>query len=454
MYDLLILGGGPAGYYAAERAAEAGFHTLLFEERSLGGTCLNEGCIPTKSLLYAAKIADLAKKGKDYGVLVEGIRLDHKKALVRKNMVVQKLVAGVGASLKQHKIDVVPAYGVIRGRIENGFSVEAKGEVYEGSRLLICTGSEPVIPPIKNLEQAIEEGFALTSRELLDLDTVPERLAIVGGGAIGLEFANYFAAAGSEVSVIEMLPEIGGAIDADVAKALRTELENHGVQFMLESRMTEAVSGGVRVKSAKGEEIVGADKVLLSIGRRPRTEGAGLEELGVYMEKGAVITDAHMRTNLPGVWAAGDVNGKLMLAHTAYREAAVAIGDMKDGGDSMRYNAVPQVIYTSPEVACVGETEQSAEEKGFVFDKIVLPLQYSGRYLAENARGAGFIKLLAERSTGCIMGVHIIGSYASEIIVSAAMMVGSKMTKEAAKKIIFPHPTVGEVIRDALNGLN
>jgi len=446
----MILGGGPAGYFAAERAADAGLRVLLFEERSLGGVCLNEGCIPTKALLHTAKLVSAARHGEEFGVFIDNVRLDHSRAVERKNKVVQKLVGGVAAALKQKQIDAIRAPGVIKGRSEGCFTVEANGEVYEGGRLLICTGSEPVIPPIDGLAEALEDGFALTSRECLEMDVVPERFVIIGGGVIGLEIANYFSIAGSEVTVVEMLPEVGGAVDADVAKNLRANLEKLGVRFMLESKAESIVKGGVYVSGPDGAKTIPADKVLLSIGRRPRITGLGFETLGLHTDKGAVVTDARMRTNIPGVWAAGDVNGKSMLAHTAYREAAVCVNDMTGVKDIMKYDAIPQVIYTSPEAAGVGETERSATEKGFVFDKAVLPMQYSGRYVAENAYGDGFVKALVDRRTRRILGLHMVGTYASEIILSAAILVGSKWSTGSAGRIVYPHPSVGEILRDVL----
>ena len=447
IHDLIILGGGPAGYFAAEQAADAGLSTLIFEERSLGGVCLNEGCIPTKSFLYSAKLVNSAKHGEDYGVFTEGVSLDHKLVVDRKNKVVQKLVGGVAATLKQKKVDAVRANGVIKGRTENGFSVEANGETYEGRRLLICTGSEVTVPGIPGLEKALESGFVVTSREILDIKEIPKSLVIAGGGVIGLELANYFAVAGTEVTVVEMLPEVGGNIDKDVAGTLRLNLEKLGIKFLLNTKVVGFEPGLIQLS---GEESIKADKILLSIGRKPRISGAGFESIGLLTEKGAVVTDAKMRTNLPMVWAAGDINGKIMLAHTAYREAAVAINDMVGIEDTMLYDAIPQIIYTSPEAASVGETEETATAKGYVFDSAKLPLQYSGRYVAENAQGDGFIKIIAERKNGRILGVHIIGSYASEIVLSAAILIGSKRTLKSAVKIVYPHPTVGEVLRDAI----
>jgi len=447
VHDLVILGGGPAGYFAAERAADAGLRALLLEERALGGVCLNEGCIPTKAFLHSAKLAASAMKGEEYGVLAENVWLDHEKVLKYKNIVVQKLVGGVAATLKKKQVDAIRAKGVIKGRTEGGFAVEANGESYESERLLICTGSEVIVPKIKGLDKALKSGFVITSRECLDLESVPERFVIVGGGVIGLEVANYFAIAGSDVTVIEMLPEVGGSIDADIAANIRTNLEKLGVKFMLGARAEEFSKDGVLVS---GSETVPADKVLLSIGRKPRVADSGFETLGLYVDKGALITDSRMRTNVPGVWAAGDVNGKSMLAHTAYREAAVSIDDMVSGKGTMKYSAIPQVIYTSPEAACVGETERTAAEKGYIFYKAVLPLMYSGRYMAENASGDGFVKAIVCRNTGRILGLHMAGTYASEIALTMAMLVGSKWSAEAAKKIIYPHPSVGEIIRDVL----
>jgi len=454
IYDLMILGGGPAGYFAAERAADAGFRTILFEERNIGGVCLNEGCIPTKSMLYSAKLAMAAKHSEEYGVYSENARIEQASVIDRKNKVVGRLVRGIASSLKQKQIDAVHAAGVIKGKTENGFLVEADEKIYEGARLLICTGSETIIPKISGMAEAVESGFVLTSREILDLDHVPEHLVIVGGGAIGLEMANYFAVAGSEVTIVEMLPEIGGAIDREIARTLRSNLENLGIRFMLETKAAGVAPGRLRCEGVGHEESIPADKILLSIGRKPRAADAGLENIGIYTEKGAVVTDERMRTNVPMVWAAGDVNGRMMLAHTAYREAAAAVSDMAGAADTMRYDAIPQIIYTQPEAAGVGETEESAAAKGYIAETVKVPLAYSGRYVAENMSGDGFVKVIAEKGTGRILGVHIIGSYASEIILSAAILVASKRTALSASKIVFPHPTVGEAMRDAFLELN
>ncbi|MDR0653895.1 MAG: dihydrolipoyl dehydrogenase [Synergistaceae bacterium] len=445
--DLIILGGGPAGYAAAERASAGGLSVTLFEGRSLGGVCLNEGCIPTKSMLYSAKLLDGARHGGPYGVRVDGVSLDHAAVMKRKNKVVKALVAGIAAKMKAHGVTVVPRNGTVTGKTLSGFAVTDGEREYEASRLLICTGSEPVIPPIPGVAEGIEAGFVLTSREALELTDIPKELVIVGGGAIGLEMAGYFRTAGSRVTVVEMLDKIAGPAEAEISKILLGNLRQKGIEFKLGHRVT-GVTPGKSVTTDDG--VIDADKVLLTIGRKPRTAGAGLEALGVFIERGAVATDRHMRTNVPNIYAAGDVNGRIMLAHTAYREAEAAVNHMLGRADSMRYDAIPSVIYTSPEAACVGETEESAAARGLQFKTAKLSMRYAGRYMAENEGGDGICKLVADGRDGRLLGVHMIGGYASEIIFSAAMMIESRLPADSLKKLIFPHPTVGEIIRELL----
>lgn len=450
IYDLIVIGGGPAGYLAAERAGHAGLNTLLIEERFVGGVCLNEGCIPSKTLLYSAKIYDGARYGEKYGVKVGEIALDHRAVVARKNKVVRTLVAGVRSQLKRNKVTLVEGCGEISGRNKEGFEVKVKEETYSGKRLLIATGSAPVIPPIPGVKEGFEKGFILTNREILDLEEVPASLVIIGGGVIGLEMASYFNSAGSKVTIIEMLNHIAGNTDREIAEILRKNYEQKGIKFKLNSRVIEVKDGAV-VYEANGEKTaVAADKVLLSIGRRPVVEGLGLERIGVEVEKGRVKTDERGRTNIPEVYAAGDVNGLSMLAHTAYREAEVCVNNMLGKKDIMRYHAVPSVIYTNPEVAAIGETEESAKEKGLDYEVVNLTLRYSGRYVAENEGGDGICKLVIDKKYRKILGVHIIANYASEIIYGAGIMIETEMRVDDVKEIIFPHPTVSEIIREGV----
>lgn len=449
-YDLIVLGGGPAGYLAAERAAAAKLNVLLIEKRSVGGVCLNEGCIPSKSLLYSAKILDNAKHGEKYGVIVKGIELDHKKVIERKNKVVSTLVSGIKSALKAHKVTIIEGVGVISKKTAEGYSVEVNGEAYSASRLLIATGSMPVVPPIKGVAEGIKSGFVLTNREILDLESVPKELVIIGGGVIGLEMASYYNSAGSNVTVIEMLENIGGANDIDLMKILLKNYKEKGITFELGAKVTELTDDTVIFERDGNTQTVKANKVLLSIGRKPVISDIGLENIGVEIQNNAVKTDRYMKTNIPNVYAAGDITGSYMLAHVAYREAEVAVNNMLSKRDTMRYDAIPSVIYTTPEVAAVGETEQTAKQKGLDVEVTSLTMKYSGRYVAENENGDGICKMVFDKKTKRILGCHIIGSYASEIIMSAVIMIESCMSVERAKEFIFPHPCVCEIIRESI----
>ena len=450
VYDLIILGGGPAGYNAAERAGHAGMKTLLFEERSLGGVCLNEGCIPTKTLLYSAKIYDYAKHGADYGVTFGSASIDHGFVVNRKNGVVKQLVAGVGAKMKKSGVEVVKASAVIKERNAEGFVVTAEGKEYVGKQLLIATGSSAALPPIDGLADSLKEGFALTNREVLDLPAIPKTIVVVGGGVIGLEMASYFNSVGSKVYVVEMMDHIAGPVDREISALLQKDYAARGVEFILGAKVTSIKNKAVSYeKDGKITEIP-ADYALVSIGRRPRTAGIGCENIGLHLERGAIVTNEMGKTNVPGVWAAGDVNGKSMLAHTAYREGEVCINNILGKKDRINYNSIPAVIYTNPEVASVGETTETAKEKGLDVNIQTLTLKYSGRYIAENEHGYGILKVITDKKHKNIVGLHMIGSYASEIIYGAAMMVETEMRVEDVRKMVFPHPTVCEVIREAM----
>ncbi len=453
IYDLIVLGGGPAGYNAAERAAHGGMKTLLFEERALGGVCLNEGCIPTKTLLYSAKIYDYAHHGEAYGVTVTGASIDHAKVVERKGKVVRTLVSGIGSKMKGAGVTVVSATAVITGKTADGFTVKSGEETYTAKQLLICTGSSAAVPPIPGLKESVESGFAVTNREILDLKVAPKRIAVVGGGVIGLEMASYFNSIGSEVTVIEMMDKIAGPTDKEISALLQKNYAKKGVKFLLGAKVTavngKPNDGTVTCEIGGKEEKIPADLVLVSVGRRARTAGIGLEEVGVLTERGAIVTDEYSRTSIPGIWAAGDVNGKSMLAHTAYREGEVAVNNMLGKKDRVDYRSIPAVIYTNPEVASVGETVESAAKAGLKATEHTISLRYSGRYIAENEGGDGIVKIVIGEHRE-ILGVHMIGSYASEIIYGAAAMVAKRERVEDVQKIVFPHPSVCEVIREGM----
>ena len=308
----------------------------------------------------------------------------------------------------------------------------------------------PVVPPIQGLKENLESGVVLTNREILDLQEIPSKLVVIGGGVIGLEMASYFSSVGTEVTVVEMLDKIAGPTEKECSSILQKALERKGVKFNLGCKVTAIEKDGVIYEKDGKSQKVEADKILLSIGRRAVTAGIGLENIGVNLERGAIVTDDKMRTNVANVYAVGDVNGKIMLAHTAYREAEVAINTILGKKDAMRYNVIPSVIYTNPEVGSVGETEESAKAKGLDVKCVSIPMTYSGRYVAENTALDGVCKLVINNKTNTLIGAHIIGSYAGEFIVSVSAMVDLEVDIENIKKLVFPHPTVCEIVREAI----
>ena len=359
-------------------------------------------------------------------------------------------MSGVGAKLKKAKVDVVNATATIKERNSEGFVVSAADKEYVGRQLLICTGSSPALPPIDGLADSLKSGFALTNREVLDLKELPKEIVIVGGGVIGLEMASYFNSTGAKVYVVEMLDHIAGATDREISSMLEKEYRARGVEFILGARVTSIKDKAVTYEKDGKSVKLPCDYALVSIGRRARTAGLGCENIGLKLERGAIVTNEYGKTNVPGVWAAGDVNGKSMLAHTAYREGEVCINNILGKKDRINYNSIPSVIYTNPEVASVGETAESAKEKGLDVTVETVTLKYSGRYIAENEHGNGVVKLIIDKKHRNILGLHMIGTYASEIIYGAAMMVETEMRVTDIQKLVFPHPTVCEVIREAM----
>ena len=452
MFDLIVLGGGPGGYLAAERAGHAGLSVLLIEKNKLGGTCLNEGCIPSKTFLNSAKFYEHAKHGAAYGVSAENVGIDQAAVVKRKDKIVRKLVAGVGMALKSANVKIAEGAGEIIGRdaASGEIRVRVSGETYAAKRLIIATGSEASAPPIPGLREGMASGAILTNREILDLREIPATLAVIGGGVIGLEMASYFQTVGSQVTVIEMLGHIAGPSDREMAALLQKTFEAKGIKFRLNAKVTALRDGTVEFESGGVASSLKADKLLSCVGRRPIIEGFGLETLGVHTERGRIAVDERCQTNVPGVYAVGDVNGVYMLAHAAYREAEVAVNSILGKNDAMRYDSVPSVVYTNPEMGMVGETEETCAAKGIAFKKVVLPMSYSGRWLAENEDAEGKIKLLADMTKQRLLGCHIVGSYASEIILAAGIMINADMRLDRIKEIVFPHPTVGEIIREAV----
>ena len=456
MYDLAIIGGGPGGYVAAERAGAAGLSVILFEKQELGGVCLNEGCIPTKTLLYSAKVLDYAHHADKYGVAVDGAALDYAKVLKRKEKVVKKLVGGIKVKMREAAVEVVKAEAVIQGRSGEGFVIASGDSTYEARKLLICTGSEAAVPPIPGLREGLG-GVVVTNREILALEQQPESLVVIGGGVIGMEFASFFNSIGTKVTVVEMLPKILGPIDGEISAMLQAQYAKKGVEFHLGCKVVAVEGNDVVYEDTEGNTCrATGEKILVSVGRRARFQGIGLESIGVELALNpagrpyGIKVDEKMCTSVPNVYAAGDVTGFSMLAHTASREGEVAVNNILGKGDRMRYNAIPGVVYTNPEVAGTGLTEEEAAAKGLDVTVLKLPMAYSGRFVAENERGEGLCKVVVDKADRRVLGVHMLGNPCSEMIHGACIAIEQGMTVEQLQKVVFPHPTVSEVLRETV----
>ncbi|MBQ5644194.1 MAG: dihydrolipoyl dehydrogenase [Bacteroidaceae bacterium] len=446
MYDLAIIGGGPAGYVAAERAGAAGLAVVLFEKRELGGVCLNEGCIPTKTLLYSAKMYDHATGGKKYGITAGEVSFEYKKIMDRKTKVVRKLVGGIKMKLEACNVTVVRGEAMIERGDAQGVVIGCEGQAYEAKRLLICTGSEAFVPPIPGVEG---NAAVVTNREMLALSEAPSSLVVIGGGVIGMEFASYCNSLGIPVTVIEMLPEILGGMDKEVSEMLRGIYAKRGVKFCMQCKVTAVDGNRVHYTDADGNaQQCEGDKILVSVGRRPVLAGYGLENIAVDVERGIKVNDV-MQTSLPNVYAAGDVTGFSLLAHTASREAEVAVNHMLGIEDCMEYNAIPGIVYTNPEVAGVGITEEQAASAGVEYRLHKLPMTYSGRFVAENEGMTGLCKVLVAPDDK-VLGVHMLGNSSSEFICAACMAITNGLTVEQLHRTVFPHPTVSEMLKEAL----
>lgn len=445
-FDLAIIGGGPAGYVAAERAGHKGLKVVLIEKGELGGVCLNEGCIPTKTLLYSAKLYDNALGSSKYGIETKEVTFDFSKMMARKQKVVKKLVGGVGMKMKEHHVEVIKSEAYITGKSSAGIAIKAGSTDVLATNLLICTGSEAFMPPIPGLGAPGE--LILTNREILDLKERPDSLVIIGGGVIGLEFASFFNSLGTKVTIIEMLDEILTGMDREMSTMLRQMYAKKGIVFNISAKVTEVKGNEVFFEKNGKTESVKGDKILVSVGRKANTTGFGLENLGVETYRGGIKVDEKMRTNVPNVFAAGDVTGFSLLAHTASREGEVVVNNLTGRTDRMRYNAIPGVVYTNPEFSGVGLTEESAKAQNIEYRVAKLPLAFAGRFIAENEGGSGLSKVLVGAKYGEVLGVHILGNPSGEIIYGAAMAIEMEMTIKEMEEVVFPHPTVSEIFKE------
>ena len=445
-YDIAIIGGGPAGYNAAEKAAINGLKTVLFEKNAIGGVCLNEGCIPTKTLLYSAKLLDNMKGASKYGILEgEQAGFDLGKIISRKDKVVKKLTGGVKMKLTSSGVEIVEGVATLLGEKSDKIRISCNEVEYVVKYVLVCTGSDTIMPPIKGLADVAY----WTSKEALEIKELPKSLVIIGGGVIGIEFASFFNSMGVKVTVIEMMPEILGAMDKETSAMLRKEYAKKGIDFHLNTKVTEVSPEGVTIEKDSKTSIINADRILLSVGRKANTDKVGLSNLSVEILRNGVRVNEYMQTSHPRVYACGDITGYSMLAHTAIRESDVAVNHILGIDDPMSYKAIPGVVYTNPEIAGIGKTEEELKAAGTYYQVLKLPMAYSGRFVAENELGNGLCKLIIDEEAK-IIGCHMLGNPASELITIAGMAIEQGLTVDDFRKVVFPHPTVSEIIHESL----
>ena len=439
MYDLIVIGAGPGGYEAAAHAGRMGKKVAIIERGAVGGTCLNVGCIPTKAFLRSSQVLSECRGAAAFGVRIpDGFEFDLPTVVARKNRIVATLTRGVASLLKRTGVEVIQGNAELVSRS----TVRVGENTWQAANILIATGSRPAVPPIPGIDSA----SVLDSTAVLELTRIPENVAIIGGGYIGLEFASFFAETGSKVTIFEMLPQIAAGCDHDIAQRLRQSLVKSGVEIKTSCRVTAVEGNTVHYEDSQFT----AGCILNATGRAPVVDGVGLERVGIDFDRKGIKTNDRGRTSVPGIWACGDVTGRRLLAHAATREGIVAVNNMFGGDDRIHYDAIPSVIYTHPEVASAGKTEQELKTLGLEYRKAILPMGIAGRYLVEHEAAAGAIKVLTGARYGEILGVHAIGTPASEFIVMAAAMIEMEMCAADVAGIAFPHPTVSEVLKSAI----
>ncbi len=443
MRDLIIIGAGPAGYVAAEHAGALGKKVLLVEQDKLGGVCLNRGCVPTKAFLHSAKLYEHALHAEAFGVSARGVAFDYPAMHARTRKVQATLVGGIAAMMKKNKVEVVTGAASI---IDKN-TIKVGGETHQAANLLIATGSRPFMPPIPGLAG---NPAVVDSTGLLGAEKLAESVVVIGGGVIGIEFACFFALLGKPVTVVEMLPQICGAVDNEIAVTVQRRLESQGAKIHTGAKVEKLEGGAVFFTDKTGAaQTARAETVLCATGRAANLSGFGLENLNLAMDKRHIIVNDRAETSVPGVYAAGDVTGRWQLAHFASRQALVAVGNMFGHPEICRECAIPAVIYTDPEVACVGLNEAEAKAKGVFGRSLKMPLGASGRFLAETEGLRGFMKaVLGARDE--LLGMQIVGPYASEMIGAACVMIENEMRAKDIREIVFPHPTVAEIMKEIM----
>jgi len=450
--DIVIIGGGPGGYVAAIRAAQLGAKVSIIEKGEFGGTCLNRGCIPTKVLYRNAEILNTLKDIDEFGIKIDGYSIDVKQIQSRKNTIVNQLVSGVEQLLKANNIDII--LGTASLKDKNTVSILLNnGDLREIStkNIIIATGSIPSIPNLPG----ISLPGVFTSESILEFKEVPDNLVVIGGGVIGMEFAGIFNALGSKVTVIEFLPSILAPVDSDLTKRLSVSLKRKGIDINTNTKLISIEKHNdelvVTTEGKKGEVIFVANNVLVSVGRTPLTFGLNIENLGIELDRRAIKVDKNYETNIPNIYAVGDVNGKTMLAHAATHQGKKVAERIMGYGDSSSNEIVPSCIFVFPEIACVGITENEAKEKRIEYKSSKFLFGANGKALALG-EGEGIVKVIASLDN-TILGVHIMGPHASDLIHEGNLAINNNMKVENIASMIHAHPTLSEAFEEAVLGL-
>lgn len=446
-YDIVVVGGGPGGYVAAIKAAQYGAQVALIESEVVGGICLNHGCIPTKALLKTSKTFDQLSDLESLGLSNTGqINFDWKKVIARKDGVVKQLTSGIAFLLKKNKVDLFNGFGTVLSRNE----VKVGDQTLKTKNVIIATGSSAIVPPIPGAKEAYEKGDVVTSRELLNVVKAPKRLTIIGGGVIGVEFATIFSQMGSEVTIVEKMPTILPTIEEDIVKEYARRLKKDGIKIFNEAEVTKIDGTNIEYKLGDKVEKLEGDLVLMSVGVRANL--GGLEALNLKLEGSSIQTDEYLRTNIPGVYAIGDVNGKFMLAHVASHEGILAVEHiLEKGTHKMRYDRIPSAVYGSPEIAVIGMTEKEAKEKGLDYKVSRVPVAAVGKAIADGDK-EGFIKLIVDKKYLEVLGAHIYAYNATELISEFSVAMESEATAHEIARAIHPHPTLSELNLEAALG--
>ena len=449
-YDLIVLGGGPGGYVAAIKAAQLGAKVAVVEKERLGGVCLNWGCIPTKTMLHTANLYLDILDGEKYGIVgvdTSNIKVDWNLLLNRKDEVVDRLVSGIYTLFKKNKISLYEGMGTVLNKNE----IEVNGEVLWAKNLILATGAKEFYPQIEGLEEMMKTGNIINSKGALSLEEIPEELVVIGGGVIAVEFATLFNSLGSNVVLIQRSERILSSVEREMAKTLERQLKkDDGVNILTNTKLKSIGENGVVIEHKGKEKVFKGDKYLISLGLKPRLDG--VEKLNLKLNPhGFVETNEKMETSVAGVYAIGDLNGKYALAHVASAEGIVAAENIMGKSSTINYNIVPNCIYTFPELASVGLTEEEAKEKGIDYTISKFPLSANGKALS-TGKTTGFVKIISDNEYGEVIGTHIMGFNATDLISEPVMIMQLEGTVYDIAKAIHPHPTVSETIMEAAFG--